>query len=66
MSLFRQVCADKMLAPHKSSLQTSLVGRGSWPGRYLRVAMAGGTAATLHMHEPERDPPGAYAKQPLL
>lgn len=55
-----------MLAPHKSSLQTSLVGRGSWPGRYLRVAMAGGTAATLHMHEPERDPPGAYAKQPLL
>lgn len=57
-----------MLASHKSSLHTSLLGRGQLAaGCYLRVAMAGGTSVHPSIcMSPQPEPPGAYAKQPLL
>lgn len=52
-----------MLASHKSSLHTSLLGRGQLAaGCYLPVAMASGTSCTLHMHEPEQGPAGRLCK----
>lgn len=66
--MFCQVCGDKMLASHKSSLHTSLLGRGQLAaGCYLRVAMAVGTSVHPSIcMSPQPDPPGAYAKQPPL
>lgn len=57
--MFCQVCGDKMLASHKSSLHTSLLGRGQLAaGGYLRVAMASGTSVHPSIcMSPERDRP---------
>lgn len=62
--MFCQVCGDKMLASHKSSLHTSLLGRGQLAaGCYLRVAMAGGTSVHPSIcMSPERGPAGRLCK----
>ena len=62
--MFCQVCGDKMLASHKSSLHTSLLGRGQLAaGCYLRVAMASGTSVHPSIcMSPKRGPAGRLCK----